>query len=215
MQPKQLFIECLNVGPFKVNAYVIACSETLEGIIIDPGGEDDRLIKVINENKIIPRYIINTHGHRDHVSSNKSLSSLYSIPVCMHIDDKLFFQKKTAKSDARTQMAYTVDIELNHDDILELGNLTINVIHTPGHTPGSICIYIKNCLFSGDTLFVGNAGRTDLPGGNLDTLINSIQKRIITLPLDTIVYPGHDYGDTPFSTIKREIKENIYITDFL
>ena len=212
---KQLFIQCLNVGPYEVNTYIIACPETLEGIILDPGGEDEKIIRVIAENRINPKYIINTHGHRDHVYSNVSLSSHYNIPVCMHVDDKLFFQKLTASRDAGIRNAYTVDIELHHDDVLQVGTLKIKVIHTPGHTPGSVCLYIINSLFSGDTLFVGNAGRTDLPGGNLDTLIRSIEKKIVPLPLDTILYPGHDYGDTPVSTIEREIKENIYITDFI
>ncbi|MCD4722586.1 MAG: MBL fold metallo-hydrolase [Desulfobacula sp.] len=215
MQNKQFFILCLNVGPFEVNTYIIACPETLEGIIIDPGGEDERIIQAIDEKKINPKYIINTHGHRDHVFSNVSLSSHYNIPICMHIDDKLFFQELSSLQDSGTRAAYTIDIDLHHNDILQVGTLKIKVIHTPGHTPGSVCLYINNSLFSGDTLFVGNAGRTDLPGGNLDTLIHSIEKRIIPLSPDTILYPGHDYGDTPVSTIGREIKENIYITDFI
>ena len=215
MQSKQLFIQRLNVGPFEVNTYIIACPETLEGIIIDPGGEDKKVIQVIDENKINLKYIINTHGHRDHVHSNFSLSNHYNIPVCMHVDDKLFFQKQSALKDSRARDAYAIDIDLHHNDIFQVGTLKIKVIHTPGHTPGSVCLHINNRLFSGDTLFVGNAGRTDLPGGNLDTLIHSIEKRIIPLQPDTILYPGHDYGDTPVSTIGREIKENIYITDFI
>lgn len=215
MQNKSLFIKRLNVGPFAVNTYIVACPQTLEGIIIDPGGEDEKIIQTIDNNKIIPKYIINTHGHRDHVYSNLSLSRCCNIPVCMHIDDKLFFQKLKALQDTGVRNNYTVDIELHHDDVIQVGTLKIKVIHTPGHTPGSICLYINNSLFSGDTLFVGNAGRTDLPGGNLDTLIHSIEKKIITLPLPTLLYPGHDYGDTPVSTIEREIKQNIYITDFI
>lgn len=215
MQRKKLFIQRLNVGAYQTNTYIVACPETLEGIIIDPGGEDKKIIGIIDENKIHPKYIINTHGHRDHVQSNVSLSGHFNIPVCMHIDDKTFFQKQTAFRDAGIQNTYNIDIVLYHEDILKLGTLKIKVLHTPGHTPGSICLYINNCLFSGDTLFVGNAGRTDLPGGNLDTLIRSIEKRILPLPPDTILYPGHDYGETPVSTIGREITENIYITDFI
>lgn len=215
MQNKLLFNQCLNVGPFEVNTYIIACPETLEGIIIDPGGEDEKIIQAIDEKAINPKYIINTHGHRDHVFSNVSLSSHYNIPVCMHTDDKLFFQEQSLLQDSKTRDVYTIDIDLHHNDILQVGALKIKIIHTPGHTPGSVCLYINNSLFSGDTLFVGNAGRTDLPGGNLDTLIHSIEKRIVPLPPDTILYPGHDYGDTPVSTIGREIKENIYITDFI
>ena len=198
-------ILCLNVGDFAVNTYVLACPETREGVIIDPGGEDERIIQVVDDNKILPRYIINTHGHRDHVHGNASLSRHYRIPTAMHVADQAFYKAK----------GLAIDIGLHDGDILTVGRLEIKIIHTPGHTPGSICLYVGDCLFSGDTLFVGNAGRTDLPGGNLDTLIRSIQERIIVLPPDTRLYPGHDYGATPFSTIGREMEDNIYITDFM
>ena len=215
MEKKQLLVERLNVGAFKVNTYIIACPETLEGVIVDPGGEDEKVMDAIAAKKITPKYIINTHGHRDHVHSNASLSAHYKIPLCMHVDDTLFFQKQTAFQNEAVKKAYAIDIVLQHGDVLTVGTLEIKILHTPGHTPGSVCLHIDNSLFSGVTLFVGNAGRTDLPGGNLDTLIHSIQTRLIPLPLDTILYPGHDYGSTPTSTIGREIKENIYITDFL
>ncbi|MCK5162934.1 MAG: MBL fold metallo-hydrolase, partial [Desulfobacula sp.] len=132
MQNKSLFIKRLNVGPFAVNTYIVACPQTLEGIIIDPGGEDEKIIQTIDNNKIIPKYIINTHGHRDHVYSNLSLSRCCNIPVCMHIDDKLFFQKLKALQDTGVRNNYTVDIELHHDDVIQVGTLKIKVIHTPG-----------------------------------------------------------------------------------
>ncbi len=198
-------IHCLNVGSFAVNTYIVACPETKKGMIIDPGGEDEKIIRAMDHDKIIPQYIINTHGHRDHIFGNDSLSRHYKIPVAMHVDDKLFYKDK----------GLAIDMDLHHGDILTVGTLEIKIIHTPGHTPGSICLYAHNCLFSGDTLFVGSAGRTDLPGGSFPTLIRSIQERIITLPPDTFLYPGHDYGIRPFSTIGQEIQENIYITDFM
>jgi len=133
----------------------------------------------------------------------------------MHVDDKNFFLKQTKHQDRKLKNAYAIDIDLTHGDELQLGHFKIRILHTPGHTPGSICLHINNCLFSGDTLFVGDAGRTDLPGGNLDTLIQSIKSQIIPLHPETLIYPGHDYGDTPVSTIGREINENIYITDFI
>jgi glyoxylase-like metal-dependent hydrolase (beta-lactamase superfamily II) len=96
-----------------------------------------------------------------------------------------------------------------------VGTLNIRVIHTPGHTPGSVCFFVNGNLFTGDTLFVGAVGRTDLTGGSLDTLLESLEKRLITLPGETVIWPGHDYGDAPTSTIAREMEENPYITDFL
>ena len=107
------------------------------------------------------------------------------------------------------------DIKLKDGDILEVGSLNIEVIHTPGHTPGSVCYLVGENLFTGDTLFVGAAGRTDLIGGSLDTLIKSIENKLIVLPKQTIVWPGHDYGESPSSTIGREMEENLYITDFI
>jgi hydroxyacylglutathione hydrolase len=96
-----------------------------------------------------------------------------------------------------------------------VGTLEVRVIHTPGHTPGSVCYLVDGNLFTGDTLFVGSAGRTDLVGGSLDMLVGSIAKKILPLPKDTVIWPGHDYGDTPTSTIAREMEENVYITDFI
>ncbi|MCK5836958.1 MAG: MBL fold metallo-hydrolase [Desulfobacula sp.] len=215
MQNKPLFIQRLNVGPYEVNTYIVSCPETLEGIIIDPGGEDEKVHRVIEDHHIHPRYLINTHGHRDHVQSNVAISTHYDIPVCMHEDDKTFFQDRAASQAPETIKTYDIDRVLHHEDILSVGTLKVKVIHTPGHTPGSVCLSINNCLFSGDTLFVGSAGRADLPGGNFHTLIRSIHQRLVPLPPDTILYPGHDYGSTPVSTIGREIKENIYITDFI
>ena len=107
------------------------------------------------------------------------------------------------------------DLVLSHADNLEVGQLTVQVIHTPGHTPGSVCYLVKDQLFTGDTLFVGSVGRTDLGGASLDTLLRSIQYQILPLPAGTVINPGHDYGETPTSTLGREKLENPYITDFI
>ena len=124
-----MLIYCLNVGDFAVNTYVVACPETGKGVIIDPGGEDEKIIRVVDENHIIPQYIINTHGHRDHVHGNVSLCRHFAIPAAMHVDDQSFYREKALK----------IDIDLHHGDILTVGSLEIKIIHTPGHTPGSIC----------------------------------------------------------------------------
>ena len=204
MKNNSLIVECLNIGPFQVNTYIIACPETRKACIIDPGGEEDRIIKYIENNKLTPVYILNTHGHRDHVPGNAALSLFFDVPVCMHTADITFFQEQTAFQGPEIKKNYAVDRPLKDNDTLGCGNLDIRVLHTPGHTPGSVCFHVGNCLFTGDTLFVGNAGRTDLPGGNLDTLIHSIKTRLMTLPPQTVIYPGHDYGDTPCSTMEKE-----------
>ena len=212
---KDIVIHCENVGSYGVNTYVAACAKTMKGVIIDPGGEDEKIFDYIESRKILPQVILNTHGHHDHVFSNAVMAEKYGIQVFMHKKDRKFFQESVKDSPAVIQKCYSVDRDLHHNDRLEIGNLDIRVIHTPGHTPGSVCYYMADCLFSGDTIVVGDAGRTDLPGGSLDDLIQSIKNRIMTLPPKTRIFPGHDYGPTPYSTIEREIKENIYITDFI
>ncbi len=195
-------IHQLNLGPYQVNTYILACCQSKETIIIDPGGEEDKINHLLTKHHLKPRFIINTPGHPDHIESNAVISKKYNIPICLHELDASFYQIHS-------------DMKLHDQENINVGTQELKIIHTPGHTPGSICLLIENHLFSGDTLFVGDAGRTDLPGGNLNTLIKSIEHKIIILPPETILYPGHDYGDTPTSTIAREIKENIYITDFI
>ena len=215
MAATSLIIDTLKTGAYQVNTYLVACPETREGCIIDPGGETERIIRAVNEMQIQPRFILNTHGHRDHVPVNAALARLFEIPICMHKADIGFFTQRAGVSDPDFQDNYKADRKLSDKDIIRMGNRDIQVLHTPGHTPGSVCFYVNGCIFTGDTLFVGNAGRTDLPGGDLATLIYSIKTRLVGLPPQTIVYPGHDYGTTPVSTIGRETKENIYITDFI
>lgn len=215
MDTPHIYVDYLTIGSFQVSTYIIACPDTHAAAVIDPGGEPDRIVRLIEKKEFNPVFILNTHGHRDHVSANADLSRALNIPVYMHEADVDFFNKQTAFQGPEIRENYAVDKRLKDRQVIAMGNTDIQVIHTPGHTPGSVCFYVENCLFSGDTLFVGNAGRTDLPGGNLETLLHSIETRVITLPPETILYPGHDYGITPSSTIAREIKENIYITDFI
>ena len=199
----------LTIGPDRVRTYVTACRRTGQCAVIDPGGDTARLCGLIAENGLSARYILNTHGHGDHVLGNRDLKTALNVPVCMHGKDEDFFGGQFNQADAR------IDIRLAHGDRLPLGECTVQVIHTPGHTPGSVCFLSGNHLFTGDTLFVGDAGRTDLPGGSLTKLVASLEKHIISLPEDTVIWPGHDYGETPTSTIGREKRENPYITDFI
>lgn len=215
MKTPEMIIHRIVTGNYQVNTYITACPVTRKAAIIDPGGESEKIIRIIRENNFFPQYIINTHGHHDHIQGNETLSGYFNIPVCMHSDDILFFKKTAISGDKKYSGILAVDIELHHNDTLDIGKIPLQVLHTPGHTPGSVCLYTEGTLFSGDTLFVGDAGRTDIPGGNLDTLIGSIQNHLLALPPDTAIYPGHDYGETPYSTLAREIKENIYITDFI
>lgn len=215
----QPIIRQLLVGPFAVFTYIVACPRTKEGVIIDPAGENEKILGALKEEGIRVRYILNTHGHADHVMENEALKRAVSAPTCMHEADNRFFARKEIAEQSAKELglppAEAVDRELKDGDLLEVGTLGIQVIHTPGHSPGSVCYYVEDNLFTGDTLFVGAAGRTDLTGGSLDTLIESIEKKILALPKGTVIWPGHDYGETPTSTIGREMEENPYITDFI
>lgn len=215
----RIIIKQIPIGPFQVLTYLVACPRTRNAVIIDPAGDGDRLLALIQTENFQIKYILNTHGHADHVLGNHDLKRLLKIPVCMHEADDTFFTDPGVREKSAQELGLTpadpADIRLKDNDILEVGTLRIEVIHTPGHTPGSVCYRVGENLFTGDTLFVGAAGRTDLVGGSLDTLIESIEKRLIVLPKQTIIWPGHDYGDSPTSTIGREMEENPYITDFI
>jgi glyoxylase-like metal-dependent hydrolase (beta-lactamase superfamily II) len=215
----ELIIRQIRVGSLEVLSYIVACPETNEAVIIDPAGEEGRIRALIDEEGYKVKYILNTHGHADHVLANETLKRILSVPTCMHELDDRFFSQKEVREKSFKELGLPppgpVDLKLKDGDVLQVGHLKIEVIHTPGHTPGSVCFLVKANLFTGDTLFVGAAGRTDLTGAFLDKLLESIEKRLLVLPGETVVWPGHDYGDTPTSTIGREMKENIYITDFI
>lgn len=212
-------IEQIPAGPFRVLTYLVSCPRSREAVIIDPAGEEDRLMDRVRARGLRIRYILNTHGHADHVLGNAKLKALLSVPVCMHEADDLFFSQADVREQTEKELGLPMpepaDLRLKHGDVIEAGTLKFEVIHTPGHTPGSVCFLVEGNLFTGDTLFVGAAGRTDLIGGSLETLIESLEKRLVVLPEETVVWPGHDYGDSPRSTIGREKSENPYITDFI
>ena len=207
------------VGVFQVNVYLVVCPETKKAVIIDPGGEGERVVRMVEEEGAEPIYILNTHGHADHVLENKALKERFSIPVCMHEADDEFFSRKKVRTQSQKELGLPppgpADRRLKDGDVLEVGKLRIEVLHTPGHSPGSVCFHVRGNLFSGDTLFVGDVGRTDLVGGSFETLLKSLEEKVIVLPGETIVRPGHDYGETPTSTLAWEMRENPYITDFI
>lgn len=188
-------------GAFSVNCYIIYSETTKEGIVVDPGGDTDRIIKAIDDNKIIIKKIILTHGHGDHIGAVSELKNKYDIPVSIHENDLIMAQ------DANINLSYmmpmgathiTPDEVLKDGDMIEVGDMMIEVIHTPGHTPGCISLKVGKHLFTGDTLFKGSIGRTDLPNGDFDQIITSIRERLLVLEDDTIVLPGHGESSTIF-----------------
>jgi glyoxylase-like metal-dependent hydrolase (beta-lactamase superfamily II) len=209
----------LVTGGYRVNTYLVSCRATGEGVVIDPGGEPDRILAAIQSAGLTIKYILNTHGHADHRLANILLQQALHVPVCMHEADDAFFARPEIHEISAKELGLSVqggaDIRLTDGDLLPVGRLEILVIHTPGHSPGSVCFLAAGNLFTGDTLFVGDVGRSDLTGGSFATLLKSIKDRIIVLPPQTIIHPGHDYGETPTSTLAWELRENPYITDFI
>lgn len=208
-----MLIKQMTVGTMAVCCYIVGCEDTGEGIVIDPGGDDEKVIDMIKKEKISIKYIVNTHGHPDHVCGNARLKEETGAPIVMHEEDIAFF----ARSDMENYFSMLglaasppPDTSVKDGDVLEVGNLSFKIIHTPGHTPGGMCLYSKPHLFSGDTLFVGAIGRTDFPGGDMALFMRSIKERLLTLPPDTIVWPGHGYGGSQ-STIEKEKNSNPFL----
>lgn len=207
-------------GPYHLNTYILVCSESRKAVIIDPGGTADQLSGFIAGEKLIPVRILMTHGHADQFFSMNQFKKIHQIPYCVHEEDDFFFKDVKVQEETRRMVGlpppFPADIKLSDNDEICFGKGVIKTIHTPGHTPGSVCFLCENHLFTGDAIFVGEAGRVDLPGGNLDRLIDSIKTRILVLDKKSVIHPGHHHIGDPFeSTIEKEMKNNIYITDLI
>ena len=208
-----MLIKQMTVGTMAVCCYIVGCEDTGQGIVIDPGGDDDKVIDMIKREKISVKYIVNTHGHPDHVCGNARLKEETGAPIVMHEEDITFFARPDMKdyfSMLGLPASPPPDKAVKDGDVLEVGNLSFEIIHTPGHSPGGMCLYSKPHLFAGDTLFVGAVGRTDFPGGDMALFMRSIKERLLTLPPETIVWPGHGYGGLQ-STIGKEKKTNPFL----
>ncbi|MGV8074820.1 MAG: MBL fold metallo-hydrolase [Syntrophobacteraceae bacterium] len=206
------------VGFMEVFCYLVYDEKTLEGILIDPAGDEERLLDLLRERGIKLCYIVNTHGHPDHTCGNDRLRQATGAPVVIHAVEDAFFQTPERRQYTRMmgfETAAPADVLIKDNDQLTFGSITMKFLHTPGHTPGGCCILIDGNLFTGDTLFVGAVGRTDFPGSSLQQMLTSIKTKILTLPPDTVVWPGHDYGVRPHSTVGYEAKTNPYVIDLL
>jgi hydroxyacylglutathione hydrolase len=207
-----MIIKQLIVGSMAVCCYIVACEKTKKAAVIDPGGDEKKILSTVKENGFSVQYIIATHGHPDHVCGNRIIREATGAKIVMHKDDSQFFGKQEVKnyfSMLGLEPSPPTDWEVEDGNIIAIGEEKFTVIHTPGHTPGGICLYNAPHLITGDTLFVGGVGRTDFPGGSWDQLLVSIQKRLLVLPAETIVWPGHGYGGSK-STIGEESESNPY-----
>ena len=202
------------VGHMAVFSYLIWCPRTREALLIDPGGNEDELAERIREKGLELKYIVNTHGHGDHTCGNGRLKGLTGAKIVMHPLDDEFFNSPAGQRRAMEwgfEPSPPADVPVNDQDKISVGDVSLMVIHTPGHSPGGICLLGEGNVFTGDTLFVGGIGRTDFPGSSHETFMRSIRERLLPLPPETVVWPGHDYGDHPYSTIGREIATNPWL----
>lgn len=186
----KMIIERIVVGEFLTNCYVIGCEKEKVCAIIDPGDEDLKIKKVIEKHSLNPVMIINTHGHIDHIKANDK----FNLPVYIHKDDFEFLKDPEKNLSSFFSSPYICNCQiykLDENDEIKIGKIILKVIHTPGHTPGSICLKGNGFIFSGDTIFSDGIGRTDFPEGDSEKLFKSIKEKILTLPSDTEVYPGH------------------------
>jgi glyoxylase-like metal-dependent hydrolase (beta-lactamase superfamily II) len=195
------------VGPLQANCFIVGCEQTRKAVVIDPGGDADIILNALAKDKLTLTAIINTHGHFDHVGANKALQVATGATLMMHKLDAPMLQESVGSA-----AAWGLNVEaspepgrfLEEGDVIECGDIQLKVLHTPGHSAGGISLYTHGAVFVGDTLFSGSIGRTDLPGGDYDTLISSIKSKLFTLPDDTEVYTGHMAS----TTISQEKKFN-------
>ncbi len=186
-----MFLKQLKLGDMDNFGYLVADEDSKTAAVIDPSFDARPLQAIAERGGFRIVYILNTHGHSDHVQDNERLARETGAKVAAH-----------ALSRVRK------DVSLEDGDRLDIGALELRVLHTPGHSQDSCCFIVEKALFTGDTLFVGECGRTDLPGSNVRAMYDSLFYKIRNLPDDMTVYPGHDYGDGPFSPLGREKEEN-------
>lgn len=199
-----MIIEQMLVTGMAVFSYLIADENTGEGVLVDPAGDFDLLFDAVDRNRVKVKYVVNTHSHFDHTSGNEYVINKTGASLLIHEIEAPKLNsvmsrvlRKGGKSPEPVQL-------LNDGDVIQPGSLDIKVLHTPGHSPGSITLHAGKNLFTGDTLFTEGMGRTDLPGGSERDIMHSIRNIILSFPDDTIIWPGHHYGRNPRSTVKEQ-----------
>ena len=209
-----MVVEQYEVGSFAVFCYLIGDEESQEGLFIDPADDTARLLaeaKSHGLNRI--QYIINTHAHVDHIMGNAEMARKTGAKIIVHEEDAAALTR--TPSDLLEMFNATTsppaDIVVKEGDVIQVGNVKLKVIHTPGHSAGGMSLYLDGRVFTGDTLFVGSVGRTDFPGSSWNALEASIRTKLYVLPGETVVFPGHNYGSTPTSTIQYERRHNPFV----
>ena len=208
-----LKVEQYVVGPVQTNCYFAVNDETKEMILIDPGANADRLIQIIEEEKLNPVAILLTHGHFDHIMAADAVRDKYDVKAYASCDEKNTLEQPHINLGEAYGLKLSVKADVWHKDgeILKLAGFDIEALHTPGHTEGGSCYYIREIgvLFAGDTLFCGSVGRTDFPGGSMSEIVRSIKEKVMVLPDDTKVYPGHGEG----TSVGYERVNNLFLAN--
>jgi glyoxylase-like metal-dependent hydrolase (beta-lactamase superfamily II) len=206
-----VIVKAIPVGITQTNCYLVGCEDTSEGLVVDPGAQGSAIISAIERAGLAIKYVINTHGHFDHIGANTEVLEATGALLAMHADDLPMFRLGggAAFFGLPATPSRDPDLHLEEGQAIEVGNLSFSVLHTPGHSPGSVTLYEREqgVAFDGDVLFAGGVGRADLPGGNFNTLMCSIRDGLYELPDETVVYPGHG----PATTIGRERRSNPWV----
>ncbi len=202
-----MIVKALAVGPIMANCYILGCEETRHAAVIDPGDEADRILMSLTEDKLNVKYILNTHGHFDHVGANKRLKEVTGAKIAIHPDDAEMLDMinvAAASFGMAAENSPPPDLLINDGDKITFGNITLEVLHTPGHSLGGVSFFSDGVVFVGDTLFAGSIGRTDFPGGDFNTLISSVKNKLFVMPDEVKVLTGHG----PATTIGQEKRTN-------
>ena len=212
-----MIVEVRAVPPFEKNGFVVGCPETGAAVLIDPGDEVDALLDTIRAHQLTVKYILLTHAHFDHITGVTRAKSVLNVPIGLHRADEFLYKAAVQQGIAfgfKVEAQPPIDFYLEDVGVIGFGSCSASVSHTPGHSPGGVCLAIGRngdagrTLFVGDTLFAGGIGRTDLPGGDLDTLIASIRTVLFAFPDDSVVWPGHGSE----TTIGQERRTNPFLT---
>jgi hydroxyacylglutathione hydrolase len=208
-----MFIEQRQVGHMAVFAYLVGDEKSGEALVIDPAADTDGIIAAAEKKKVRIMYVVNTHGHVDHIGGNGEIKRKTGAEIIIHEEDAdmLVSTPPAVLRMFDAKPSPPADRTVKDGDCIAVGGIRLQVIHTPGHSPGSMVLYAGGYAFTGDTLFVEAVGRTDLPGGSGEVMFDSIQRKICTLPDETVVMPGHNYGCSPTSTVGHEKKFNPFL----